>query len=165
MRQTRSRLSALAVTTLLAVGALLAGPASGVAAAGGPSTDKHNVPLAQGTSAQSLFAAPGEHQVASTTSVKPCEWPLGQDPADYVDLVGTVIDAQRSGTFPYGTRSPVGVNLYYPEGAAAGEQFPALVWSPGTITDPGMYDASAWLLASDPDFTGAEHNSQAAALN
>ena len=143
-RRSPRRLVGVVVVALISATALLAAPATGAAS--------------PGTTARGLFTTPGPYQVSSTTQVAPCEWPLGQNPADYADLVGTVIDAQCSGAFPYGPDSPIGVNLYYPENAARGQQFPALVWSPGTITDPGMYDAAARLWASHGIVVAVPHD-------
>lgn len=134
------RLVGTTLTAMLCAIALLIAPTT---AAAGPA---------------SQFAVPGPYTVASTTTVAPCAWPLGLNPADFADLVGTVIDAQCSGAFPYGPGSPIGVNLYYPEGAAPGQRFPALVFSPGTITDPGMYDASARLWASHGIVVAVPHD-------
>lgn len=139
-RRSARRFVGATAAALIAAAALLVAPAMA-----GAQVAAHPAP---GATAQSLFAAPGPYDVASTATVSPCVWPLGQRPADYAELVGTVIDAQCSGAFPYGSSSPVGVHLYYPEGAAPDQRFPALVWSPGTITDPGMYDAAARLWAS-----------------
>ncbi len=165
MRQTRSRLSALAVTTLLAVGALLAGPASGVAAAGAPAPTNTMSRWRKGPAPRvcsphrgntrsrrppALNRASGRWaRIPPTTSTW---WALSSMPS--ARAPSPMAPDRRSASTCTTPRARRRANSSQP-------------WSgrPGRSPTPACTTRRPGCWRPDPDFTGTERNSQATALN
>ncbi|MFD6160643.1 alpha/beta hydrolase [Nocardia sp. NPDC060256] len=134
---------------VLAAGSLLAGM-SFAAPASADSYDPGPVPL-------SRYAPAGEHEAVSTAAVYPCQ-------ALYAvyDAVGHVLGNHSAMTctreFPGGLDSPVGVDFYYPKDIATMTRVPTVVWIPGFTSEPGNYDASARLWASNGFVVAMPHD-------
>lgn len=98
---------------------------------------------------QQQFGAPGPYAVSQTRTTQDCVGltdlyvrvlRLGFDVQDEVECFGTFPDA--------GLRSPVGVEFYYPEDIAELGALPLVLWTPGILVEPGIYDSTARHLAS-----------------
>ncbi len=98
---------------------------------------------------QQQFGTPGPHRVAQTRTTQDCAGLTDL----YVRVVQLGFDVQDEmkcfGTFPdAGLRSPVGVEFYYPDDIADLGVLPLVLWTPGILVEPGIYDSTARHLAS-----------------
>ncbi|WP_194834493.1 hypothetical protein [Nocardia sp. XZ_19_369] len=82
-----------------------------------------------------LFGGLGSHQVVQTAATVACPGPGA------LSGENMVVPRRCQGTFPFGSGSPVGVQYYYPADIDQVGKAPAIVFSPGILTDPGFYDA------------------------
>ncbi|MFI8773986.1 hypothetical protein ACIGKQ_17700 [Gordonia sp. NPDC062954] len=58
-------------------------------------------------------------------------------------------DLKCSQTFPNGLASPIGVALYYPTNTPPDRRLPVVLWTGGILSEPGNYDLTAKMLASN----------------
>lgn len=98
---------------------------------------------------QQQFGTPGPHPVAQTRTTQDCTGLTDL----YVRVVHLGFDVQDElkcfGTFPdAGLRSPVGVEFYYPDDIGELGALPLVLWTPGILVEPGIYDSTARNLAS-----------------
>lgn len=140
----------------LAAAALVLAPTLGAPSAtgatpgsGSPGLTPAGVVPASESAIQQQFGVPGPHPVAHTRTTQDCAGltdlyvrvlRLGFDVQDEVKCFGTFPDA--------GLRSPVGVEFYYPADIADLGALPLVLWTPGILVEPGIYDATARHLAS-----------------
>ncbi|MDH6282580.1 hypothetical protein [Prescottella agglutinans] len=151
MRHTVARVLGAGLT---AAAVVLAPAAAAPFAAAAPDTGSlgltsMGVVPASESAIQQQFGSPGTHSVAQTRTPQDC---VGLTDL-YVRVVHLGFDVQDElqcfGTFPdAGLRSPAGVEFYYPDDIAGLGALPLVLWTPGILVEPGIYDSTARHLAS-----------------
>ncbi|CAM3021186.1 Cutinase [Prescottella defluvii] len=148
MRHLAARMLGIGLTAT----ALVLAPAVGASASpdtGSLGLTPTGVVPASASAIQQQFGVPGPHAVTATSSVQDC---VGLTDL-YVRVVRLGFDVQDDlqcfGTFPdAGLRNPVGVEFYYPEDIAELGALPLVLWTPGILVEPGIYDSTVRHLAS-----------------
>ncbi|UGT45000.1 alpha/beta hydrolase [Nocardia yamanashiensis] len=104
---------------------------------------------APAATAQSLYATPGPHRVATPVTTNPCQQSVyGMIAHITVTVFGNASELQCTQAFPGGLESPIGVNTYYPADIADLPEAPLVVLTGGILSVPGNYDQLARLYAS-----------------
>ncbi|MFI5776176.1 alpha/beta hydrolase [Nocardia sp. NPDC051570] len=80
-----------------------------------------------------LYGEMGPHQIRQTAETVAC-------PSAFT-AENLITPPRCQGTFPFGSASPIGVQLYYPADIDRLAKAPAIVFTPGIDADPGYYDA------------------------
>ncbi|MFC9659950.1 alpha/beta hydrolase [Nocardia sp. NPDC127606] len=96
------------------------------------------------------FARTGEHEVAVSQELHPCDDLYGtMQRVGFWLAGGNDMDKMRcTYAFPHGLDSPIGMLYYSPRDLQTMDAAPVLVWLPGLDGDAGQYDAIARLWAS-----------------
>ncbi|MFI9503059.1 hypothetical protein [Nocardia sp. NPDC052566] len=137
-------LIALSVLAAVAIGA------APVTLAEEPAPPPQPAEIAPGTTAQSVFGKPGPYRVATSARIHPCQEAVyGMLAHIVVHVFGNRDDLTCTYSFPNGLDSPIGVQTYFPENIAELPAAPLIVFMPGILADPGMYDGLARQWASN----------------
>ncbi|MGO4201300.1 hypothetical protein AB4Z09_06000 [Rhodococcus sp. TAF43] len=150
MRHTVARMLGTGLTAAaLVLTPALAAPFAAASGTGSLGLTPMGVVPASESAIQQQFGVAGPHPVTQTRNPQDC---AGLTEL-YVRVVRLGFDVQDEmkcfGTFPdSGLGSPVGVEFYYPDDIAELGAVPLVLWTPGILVEPGIYDSTARHLAS-----------------
>ncbi|WP_328856396.1 hypothetical protein OG579_13845 [Williamsia herbipolensis] len=131
------------VVTTVTVFLLALGLTAGVASAA-------PTPPTPAVSASTGSSLTGPYRTAQTLDVGACTSLYGLISNGIAIGIGNNhSDLTCSRTFPGGLEAPSGVALYYPADAPRFEKLPVILWTGGILSEPGNYDRTAKMLASN----------------